>query len=134
MAILNVDNETINLASVPGAADLLVDHSMFAAIDAPANAVSAGVEVLHAGATVNTLNHSIDSGVEKLETIQTPATIVSSSSNITAQAYLHTLVAGTAAGVYAFQNIDGTLTAVDSTDFIVMVTGTGAIVASDFVM
>lgn len=82
-----------------------------------------------AATTLTTVNIASSDFASLAGNIQAAVTL-----NANTQALIINVAAGAAAGQYAFQNIGGTTTAVDATDFIVKLTGTpGAITVADFI-
>ncbi len=128
--------DTINLSTTATGIDTIATGSVISAIDTVANFKIAGADVFKTGTAATTLN-SLTIATADTATlaaaIATAATAAGATLAANTQAYIITVSAGTAAGTYAFQNIGGTVGAVDATDFIVKITGAGSIVAGDFI-
>ncbi|MBC3920001.1 hypothetical protein H8L32_21200, partial [Undibacterium sp. CY18W] len=128
--------DTINLSTTSVGIDSIAPGSVISAIDTVANFKVAGGDVFKTGTaatTLNALNIATADTATFAAAIATAATAAGATLAANTQAYLITVTAGTAAGVYAFQNIGGSTGTVDATDFIVKLVGAGAIVAGDFV-
>ncbi|BBB69038.1 hypothetical protein UNDYM_4785 [Undibacterium sp. YM2] len=128
--------DTINLSTTATGADTIATGSVISAIDTVANFKIAGADVFKTGTaatTLNALNIATADTATLAAAIATAATAAGASLAANTQAYIITVAAGTAAGTYAFQNIGGTVGAVDATDFIVKLVGAGSIVAGDFI-
>ncbi|MFZ3003602.1 MAG: hypothetical protein WA071_25025, partial [Undibacterium umbellatum] len=133
--------DTINLSTTTTGVDTIDvtsagTRSNIGSIDTVANFKVAGSDVFKTGTAATTLNalNIANADVATLAAaIATAATAAGATLAANTQAYVITVAAGTAAGTYAFQNIGGTVGAVDATDFIVKITGAGSIVAGDFI-
>ncbi|MFZ6639314.1 beta strand repeat-containing protein, partial [Undibacterium sp. TC4M20W] len=128
--------DTINLSTTATGVETITAGSNIAAIDTVANFKVAGADVFKTGTAATSLN-LLSIATADISTlaaaIATAATGAGAALAANTQAYIITVAAGTAAGTYAFQNIGGTVGAVDATDFIVKITGAGSIVAGDFI-
>ncbi|MFZ6713381.1 beta strand repeat-containing protein, partial [Undibacterium sp. TC9W] len=127
--------DTINLSATATGVETVSVGSNIGAIDTVANFKVAGADVFKTGTaatTLNALNIATADVATLAAAIATAATAAGATLAANTQAYIITVAAGTAAGTYAFQNIGGTVGAVDATDFIVKITGAGSIVAGDF--
>ncbi len=106
-------------------------------IDTVVNFKQAGADTFKTGVNATTLNVLTIATADTTTlaaAIQTAATGAGATLAANTQAYIINVTGGTAAGQYAFQNIGGSTTTVDATDFIVKLTGTtGSIVAGDFI-
>ncbi|MFZ6723781.1 beta strand repeat-containing protein, partial [Undibacterium sp. Ji49W] len=128
--------DTINLSTTALGIDNIAPGSVISAIDTIVNFKIAGADVFKTGTaatSLNALNIATADTATFAAAIATAATAAGAALASNTQAYLITVSAGTAAGVYAFQNIGGTTGTVDATDFIVKIVGAGSIVAGDFV-
>lgn len=128
--------DTINLSTTATGVETVSVGSNIGAIDTVANFKVAGADVFKTGTaatTLNALNIATADTATLAAAIATAATAAGATLAANTQAYIITVAAGTAAGTYAFQNIGGTVGAVDATDFIVKITGAGSIVAGDFI-
>jgi hypothetical protein len=128
--------DTINLSTTATGAETITTGSVIANIDTVANFKIAGADVFKTGTGATTLNSLTIATADSstlAAAIATAATGAGAALAANTQAYIVTVSAGTAAGQYAFQNIGGTVGAVDATDFIVKITGAGSIVAGDFI-
>ncbi len=131
--------DTVNL----GAGDNVVvsGGSLFgtaAAIDVVSSFNAAGNDAFKTGTaatTLTTLNIATSDAASLAGNIAAAAVAAGATLAANTQAYIVNVAAGAAAGQYAFQNIGGTVGAVDTTDFIVRLAGTtGAITTADFIV
>jgi len=128
--------DTINLCTTALGIDNIAPGSVISAIDTIVNFKIAGADVFKTGTaatTLNALNIATADTATFAAAIATAATAAGDTLASNTQAYLITVSVGTAAGVYAFQNIGGTTGTVDATDFIVKIVGAGTILVGDFV-
>ncbi|MBR7747542.1 beta strand repeat-containing protein, partial [Undibacterium baiyunense] len=129
--------DTINLSTSTLGSDTIMAGSTIAAIDTVSNFKAVGSDQFKTGVAATTLD-TLTIAFADIATlpgaITTAATAAGAAFAANTQAYLITVNGGTAAGTYVFQNIGGTVGAVDATDFIVQLIGiTGSIVVGDFV-
>ncbi|MFZ6719952.1 beta strand repeat-containing protein, partial [Undibacterium sp. Ji49W] len=128
--------DTINLSASVAGNEAIVTGSVISAIDTVVNFKVAGIDVFKTGTaatTLNALNIATADTATFAAAIATAATAAGAALASNTQAYLVTVSAGTAAGIYAFQNIGGTTGTVDATDFIIKIVGAGTILVGDFV-
>lgn len=130
---------SVNSVSLGSGADTVrAAGSTYAAIDTVANFKAAGADELKTGVaatSLTTLTIASASAAGLGAAIEAAATAAGQSLTASGQAYTITVTGGDAAGTYVFQNIGGSGSAVDSTDFIVKLTGTtGSIALSDFIV
>ncbi|MFY8105705.1 MAG: beta strand repeat-containing protein [Elstera sp.] len=128
---------SVNQITLGAGTDIVrASGSVYSAIDTVANFKAAGSDSFKTGtgaSSLTTLTVSTATSATLAAAIEAAAAAAGQSLASTAQAFTITVQSGDAAGTYAFQNIGGTGTQVDSSDFIVKLTGTvGTITAADF--
>lgn len=132
--------DTVTLGT--GADRIISGGSLYGAglsvIDTIVNFNTAGDDSFKTGVLATSLNNltiATADAATLAAAISTAATAAGAALAANTQAYVITVQAGAAAGVYAFQNIGGTLGTVDATDFMVKLTGTpGTVLAADFIV